>query len=48
MYAVDDICNLCLANAEFREHFLIECSMLEKVRNRPRYRKMKPKMKKEK
>ncbi|MEW8544375.1 MAG: reverse transcriptase family protein, partial [Candidatus Thiodiazotropha sp.] len=31
-YVVDDTCTLCLANAESREHFLVECSSLEKVR----------------
>ena len=35
-YAVDDTCNLCLANAESREHFLVDCSRLERVRHRYR------------
>ena len=30
-HAVGDTCNLCLANNESREHFLVECSRLGKV-----------------
>ena len=36
-HAVGDTCNLlCLANNESREHFLVECSRLGKVRHQYR------------
>ena len=37
-YAVDNTCTLCLANAESWQHFLVECSRLEKVRHQYRTR----------
>ena len=30
-YAVDDICTLCLINAESQKHFFVECSRPERV-----------------
>ena len=35
-HAVGDTCNLFLTNNESREHFLVECSRLGKVRHRYR------------
>ena len=32
-YSVYETCTLCLTNAESRQHFLVECSRLEKIRH---------------